>query len=215
MSEHELSVPIEPEEWFTPKPIFDALGIDEFGLDPAHPGRGNPHCVVPARKIFTRAEDGLAQPWPPSDLIWLNPPFGARRSHVPWLVRFFDHGNGIAICTARTSSDWWHAVVVPARPLVCFPDGKTKFVKPNGEIGKEPGTGVALLAMGDVARTALLRSGLGACMTIVEPYDAGNDMWRSYDDCLAAVRDRVAAGGETWRPRENPNSWWARKRNLG
>jgi len=53
MSEHEFAVPIEASEWFTPKGVFDALGIDEFDLDPAHPGRSNPHCVVPARRIFT------------------------------------------------------------------------------------------------------------------------------------------------------------------
>jgi len=33
------------------------------------------------------------------------------------------------------------------------------------------------------------------------PYDAADDMRRSYDDCLATVRERVAAGGKGWRPR--------------
>ena len=42
-----------------------------------------------------------------------------------------------------------------------FPRGKTKFVRPDGSIGRAPGHGVVLLGMGDTARRALLRSGLG------------------------------------------------------
>jgi hypothetical protein len=163
MAEHEFSVAIEPEEWFTPKFIFDALGL-AFDLDPAHPGRDNPHCVVPTRKIFTKANDGLRQLW--HGVVWLNPPFGGRRGQVPWLRKFFAHGNGIALVAARTSADWFHDVVVPNAELLCFPNGKTKFVRPDGSIGKEPGTGVVLIGMGEVACTALRRSGLGACMVI-------------------------------------------------
>jgi len=39
----------------------------------------------------------------------------ARRGHVPWLRKFFAHGNGIAVVAALTSADWFHQVVVPAR----------------------------------------------------------------------------------------------------
>ena len=164
MSEHELAVPIEPEEHYTPQSIFDALRIKQFDLDPAHPGRDNPYCCVPARRIFTKADDGLRQPW--HGLVWLNPPFGGRRGQVVWLRKFFTHGNGIALVAARTSADWFHEVVVPNAELLCFPNGKTKFHRPDGSIGKEPGTGIVLIGAGFVACTALRRSGLGACMTI-------------------------------------------------
>jgi hypothetical protein len=30
----------------------------------------------------------------------MNPPFGSRNGHVPWLRKFLDHGNGIAIVRA-------------------------------------------------------------------------------------------------------------------
>jgi hypothetical protein len=163
MAEHEFSIGLS-SDWFTPHPIFDALSIKLFDTDPAHPGRDNPHCVVPARKIYTKADDGLRQPW--HGLVWLNPPFGGRRGQVPWLRKFFAHGNGIALVAARTSADWFHDVVVPNAELLCFPNGKTKFVRPDGSIGKEPGTGVVLIGAGSVACTALRRSGLGACMTI-------------------------------------------------
>jgi hypothetical protein len=42
-----------------------------------------------------------------------------------------------------------------------FPKGKTKFVKADGSIGGSPGHGIVLLAMGERARRALRKSGLG------------------------------------------------------
>jgi hypothetical protein len=93
-------------------------------------------------------------------LVFMNPPFGGRRGHVPWLQKFFAHGNGIAICRAYTSSDWWHAQL-PKAELILFPNGKTKFLRPDGSIGKEPGHGIVLIGMGKVACEALQRCGLG------------------------------------------------------
>src|SRR5262245_22839966 len=130
MSEHESSIGAT-SEWFTPKPIFDALKLF-FDLDPAHPGRNNPYCVVPVDKIFTEVDDGLRQPW--RGLVWLNPPFGGRRGQVPWLRKFFGHGAGVALVAARTSSDWFHDVVAPNAQTLVFPRTKTKFVRPDGSI---------------------------------------------------------------------------------
>ena len=58
--------------WLTPASIFAAINL-EFDLDPAHPGRDNPYCSVPARRIYAIHDDGLRQPW--SGRVWLNPPF--------------------------------------------------------------------------------------------------------------------------------------------
>jgi hypothetical protein len=57
-------------------------------------------------------------------------------------------------------------VVVPGAELLLFPNGKTKFHRPDGSVGKEPGTGIVLIGVGRVACEALQQSGLGACMTI-------------------------------------------------
>lgn len=195
MAEHEPCIGAT-SDWYTPPEYFPALGL-VFDLDPCSPGPGH---WVPAKKIYTKADDGLAQPW--AGLVFMNPPFAGRNGHVPWLVKFLDHGNGIAIVRAYTSSGWFHAHVVPRAELLLFPRGKTKFIRgSDGSIGTAPGHGVVLIGMGRVACEALLRSGLGFCACLVPSYDAADDMWRSYDDCLAAVRDRVAAGGETWKPR--------------
>jgi cytochrome c len=104
MSEHEPSIG-ETSEWYTPKEIFDALNLT-FDLDPASPGAAL--CHVPARWIFTKAGDGLVQPW--HGLIWLNPPFGGRRGQG--LMRLW-RGAGRSIC----------AVVLAAVAGVAHADG--------------------------------------------------------------------------------------------
>ena len=107
---------------------------------------------------------------------------------------------------ARTSADWFHAVVVPNAQTLLFPNGKTKFVRPtDGSVGKEPGTGVVLIGMGAVANAALERSGLGLFVRLRDapPYDAKADFAGCIDDCYAAVRERVAAGGKGWTPKRD------------
>ena len=163
MGEHKRSVG-ESSEWYTPKSVFDALD-QVFDLDPCSPGSGL--CHVPARHHFTAADDGLTKSWAGYGIVFMNPPFGGRRGQVPWLRKFFLHGNGIALVTSLTSADWFHDVVVPNAELLCFPRGKTKFERPDGSIGKEPGNGIVLIGVGDAANNALLRSGLGVCLRIL------------------------------------------------
>ena len=90
----------------------------------------------------------------------MNPPFGGRNGHVPWLKRFLAHGNGIAIVRAYTSSEWYHRYIPRAHGIL-FPAGKTKFIRPDGTIGKSPGHGVVLLSMGNECTEALKQSQLG------------------------------------------------------
>ena len=101
----------------------------------------------------------------------MNPPFGGRNGHVPWLTRFLDHRNGIAIVRAYTSAGWFHEHVVRAESIL-FPKGKTKFLRPADDnelqvgkgpyiVGGSPGHGVVLIGMGEVSNDALSKSGLG------------------------------------------------------
>ncbi len=156
MSEHERSIG-ESDEWYTPPEIFDALGV-AFDLDPCSPGAGH---WVPAAHIFTKADDGLTQKW--HGFAFVNPPFGGRNGQVPWLRKFFAHGNGIALVAARTSSAWFHDYA-PMADCMLFPKGKTKFIRPDGSVGRSPGTGVVLFAAGTKGRHALERSSLGICV---------------------------------------------------
>ena len=153
MAEHENSIGAS-DDWYTPPALFDALGLT-FDLDPCSPGPGH---WVPARAIYTKADDGLSQPR--AGCVFMNPPFGGRHGHVPWLQKFLAHGNGVAIVRAYTSAGWFHDLAVHAETML-FPRGKTKFIRPDGTIGTAPGHGIVLLGMGRAANEALRRSGLG------------------------------------------------------
>lgn len=157
MSEHESCIGAS-DEWYTPPEVFKALAV-RFDLDVASPGDGRD--FVPADVAITAEQDGLSAPW--QGFVWMNPPFGGRRGQVPWLRRFFEHGDGIALVAARTSADWFHEFA-PMAAALHFPEGKTKFIRPDGTRGGSPGTGVVLMAAGRRALKALdsaQRSGFG------------------------------------------------------
>jgi hypothetical protein len=153
MAEHEPCIG-QSDDWYTPPDMLNALAV-RFDLDPCSPGPGH---WVPADRIYTIDDDGLAKEW--DGFVFMNPPFGGRNGHVPWLEKFLAHGNGIAIVRAYTSSSWFHQHAVKAHGLL-FPRGKTQFIRPDGSIGKSPGHGVVLLGMGAKACEAMKQSGLG------------------------------------------------------
>ena len=158
MSELKMGIG-ETSEWYTPQWIFDALGL-EFDLDPCSPGKDH---WVPAKHTYDEKTNGLMKPW--FGLVFMNPPFEGRNGHIPWLKRFFSHGNGIAIARAYTSSSWFHEYVIPKAETLLFPKGKTKFIKPDGTQGKSPSSGIVMIGCGERANSALCASGIGACMT--------------------------------------------------
>ena len=133
MAEHEPSIGMS-DDWFTPPKIFAALGL-RFDLDPCSPG---PDHWVPADKIYTKADDGLVQPW--FGLVFVNPPFGGRRGHVPWL------GNSSRTQTASRSAgpirraDWFHEHVVPNAETLLFPTARPSFTAPTVRSARHPAT---------------------------------------------------------------------------
>jgi hypothetical protein len=153
LADHVAS-PHPSDDWYTPPDIFAALQLT-FDLDPCSPG---PSHWVPARHVYTKDDDGLAQDW--TGCVFMNPPFGGRHGHVPWLEKFLAHGNGIAVVRAYTSAGWFHDYAVKADTML-FPRGKTKFIRPDGSTGSAPNHGIVLLGMGAAANDALRRSGLG------------------------------------------------------
>lgn len=145
----------QSNEWFTPAHVFQALGCT-FDLDVAAPRDFT--TAVPALAFLH--ERGLERPW--SGFVWMNPPFGGRNGLQPWLERFFDHGNGIALTPDRTSAPWFQWAWSRADRVLFTP--KLKFLRPDGTCGKSPSNGTALWAAGDRAKAALDRAtaaGLG------------------------------------------------------
>lgn len=143
----------ESDEWYTPKYIFDAIGL-HFDLDVASPPEGPRY--VPCTTYIS--SDSLSKDW--FGLVWMNPPFGHQRTKRLWLSKFMEHGCGIALVPDRTSAPWFQEFAVKA-DVICFVAPKVKFERPDGSVGTSPGTGTALLAVGQRSSDALHRCGLG------------------------------------------------------
>ena len=112
----------ESIEWYTPREVFEALGI-EFDLDPCSPG-GEIVPWIPAQRHLTVVEDGLSCDWP--GRVWMNPPYGSETKK--WLSHLSMSGNGIALIFARTDTKWFHEYV-PNADAVCFIKGRVQFIR--------------------------------------------------------------------------------------
>ena len=156
MALHEQSVG-RSDEWYTPPHVFDALGC-RFDVDVASPG----HAIVPWIPADTHMTSrGLYWKW--SGFIWMNPPFGKRNGIVPWLERFFEHGDGIALTPDRTSAPWWQQFA-PRADAILFVSPKLRFISGEGHSNRSPAQGTSLMALGATATNALRaaeRAGLG------------------------------------------------------
>lgn len=148
------------DEWYTPPHVFEALGCS-FDMDVASPGQ---HATpwIPATEFLCFA--GLRRGW--RGFVWMNPPFGARNGIVPWLERFFEHGNGIALTPDRTSAPWWQHFAGQAHKVL-FIAPKLKFIGSDGNPGNSPAQGTCLMALGSRGIASLHRAadnGLGVLM---------------------------------------------------
>jgi len=134
----------ESDERYTPQWVFDGLGIT-FGTDPASPGVGGGDCV-PALVKYTKADDGLAQPWTGS--VWLNPPFS---NGTPWVRRFMDHGDGVFL--GPVSNARWFIDLVRLSGLV-WHVRDFAFTHPT-HAGKRSNMPVFFTALGQTCADAL------------------------------------------------------------
>lgn len=143
-----LSVPIQEndsDERYTPRWVFDGLGLD-FDLDPASPVGGG-DCV-PARKKYTRNDDGLDQRW--NGLVWLNPPFSEA---TKWADKFRDHGDGIFLGPVANAR-WWLDLVRVADLVWHCRD--FAFTHPT-HAGRRSSMPLAFVALGSTAAVGLVR----------------------------------------------------------
>jgi hypothetical protein len=152
------------DEWYTPPYIFAALA-ETFDLDVAHP----PYPIqthVPAKSFLHQG--GLEDVW--WGFVWMNPPFGGRGSLGPWLDRFFEHGDGVALTPDRTSAPWFRKAWDSADLTLFMP--KVRFIRPDGTEGKSPANGTCLWAAGNRAVTALERAASAGLGILAQPRKA-------------------------------------------
>ena len=166
MSAHEPHVG-QSSEWYTPSHVFEALG-ERFDLDVAAPALPT---HVPTDRVLTVTEDGLTTDWPVGDFVWLNPPFGRRNGVMPWLERFFDHGNGIALTADRTNAPWFRYASSRADLVLFVP--KFNFIPGPGTKAVQTinGTATTLWASGERACCALRRASAAHYGLLYRPLD--------------------------------------------
>jgi len=137
-------------EWYTPRYIFDAMGV-AFDWAVAAPPDWRKTTFCPCSHAMSVC--GLERPW--SGFVWMNPPFSERRNGVaPWHDKFFNHGNGVMIAADRTSAPWWQKAAMRCDALL-FIAGKPRFIRPDGTEGASPADGMVLFAAGRTGVQAL------------------------------------------------------------
>lgn len=161
MALHEQSVGAT-DEWYTPPHVFNALG-GSYDMDVASPGKSVTPWI-PAVHFIER--NSLYEQW--SGFIWMNPPFGRRNGIEPWLEKFFEHSNGIALTPDRTSAPWWQQFA-PRAELILFVSPKIKFIDASGKPGSSPAQGTSLMAIGPRGRENLHRAAANDLGILVRP----------------------------------------------
>lgn len=121
------------DEWYTPEDIIKRARRVFGGcidLDPAT--NEIAQRVINATDYYTKADDGLNQPW--RGRVWLNPPYS-----MPLIVNFVDRVLAAyaageideAIVLTNNSSDtrWFQSLI--SNHVVCFPAGRLGFWRNN------------------------------------------------------------------------------------
>ena len=180
----------ESDEWYTPKYIFDALGVS-FNLDVACPPEGPRH--VPANSFYS--EKSLEREW--SGFVWMNPPFGHQSTKRLWFRKFFDHGNGIALGPDRTSAPWWQEFHDEA-DLFLSVSPKVKFERPDWVLPhakKLVASGMLLdeiLSVTPYSKANILRLMKGK--DVVESPGTGTTLFASGERAIAALKRAKSLG---------------------
>ncbi len=117
-------------EWYTPPKIIERVLMlfDDIDLDPCSNSHEAPN--VPASTLYTKADDGLAQPW--GGRVFLNPPYGDTIGL--WIDKLIIEYQAmqveaaIALIPGRTDTAWfWPLWQYP----LCFVRGRLKFISPG------------------------------------------------------------------------------------
>ncbi len=120
------------QDLYTPADLVD-LAVKVLGdidLDPASDTSGR--SLIPAKRIFTGAADGLAQPW--EGRVWLFPPQDGRAAAwVAKLLHEYHCGRATAALLYAgldARAPWWQHLANEA--LICFTAGAIRAQRADG-----------------------------------------------------------------------------------
>jgi ParB-like chromosome segregation protein Spo0J len=133
------------DEWYTPRWIFDALGL-RFDLDVCAP-EDRTYVATPTERFLTSVDDGLAETW--DGMAWCNPPYSRPE---PWVRRMIDHGNGVLLSHVPINGLWALDTWDACDALRLFQG--VEFVRPSG-VMQRPAYWLQIAAFGSRAADAL------------------------------------------------------------
>lgn len=110
--------------WLTPPSLIAALG--SFDLDPCCPNNLT-WKTAEKRYSLEDGQDGLLLDW--GGRVWLNPPYS---NWVPFVEKLKNHGNGIALISARTETKGWFDHVWHGADSILFVKRRIKFLRQDG-----------------------------------------------------------------------------------
>ena len=138
------------DEWGTPPEIIELVRsfFGRIDVDPASNEAAQKR--IRARLYHTKLDNGLSKPW--IGKVFLNPPYSRR------LIEFFVDKLLVELASGRTvaaimlvnncADTRWFRKAARAASMICFPQARVKFLKPDGNKLGSPPRGQALLYFG-------------------------------------------------------------------
>lgn len=181
--------------WLTPPDLYAALDAEfAFDFDP---------CPHPLADGF----DGLSAEWGRSSYV--NPPFGSilhdgrRKGMTAWVRKALaEHAKGKRVVMVYPLDKWVLMLLAAGAQVRNL--GDVRWLATEDHLpGKGTGRHIACFVL-DTTPSSLGKPPIEQTEEAATPlaggsdYDANADMAGSYEDCLRAVRERVAAGGKGW-----------------
>ena len=138
------------DEWGTPLEIIEPVRsfFGRIDVDPASNDAAQKR--IRAKLYYTKLDNGLNKPW--IGKVFLNPPYSRR------LIEFFVDKLLVELASGRTvaaimlvnncADTRWFRKAARAASMICFPQARVKFLKPDGNKLGSPPRGQALLYFG-------------------------------------------------------------------